>query len=147
MRKYFLLSAVALLTATSANATTDYAEVTAKATIEVAGTFECSDIDFGTIVVKQGNEDIYLSSNGTSMSDDLISVSGDGNFSCSSSYLNLDNLLEIEDVSLTNESGDTLTLTNLALDVSLGYIGRDLIIPADVKAGDYTGSFTIILTY
>ena len=33
MRKYFLLGAVALMAATSANATTDYAEVTARATI------------------------------------------------------------------------------------------------------------------
>ena len=36
MRKYFLLSALALMISGTANATTDYAEVTAKSTIEVA---------------------------------------------------------------------------------------------------------------
>jgi len=55
MRKYFLLSAIALLAATNVNATTDYAEVTARAKIEVANTFECDDVDWGTIVVKAEN--------------------------------------------------------------------------------------------
>ncbi|MBE6450831.1 MAG: DUF4402 domain-containing protein [Alphaproteobacteria bacterium] len=55
MRKYFLTCTVALLATSTANATTDYAEVTAKATIEVATQLDCSELDFGTIVVKQNN--------------------------------------------------------------------------------------------
>ena len=55
MRKYFLLGATVLLAVNTANATTDYAEVTAKATIEVARQFECTDFDFGTIVIKENN--------------------------------------------------------------------------------------------
>jgi len=60
MRKYFLLSAVALLATSTANATTDYAEVTAKATIEVATEFTCDEINWGTIVVKANNPDFTL---------------------------------------------------------------------------------------
>ncbi|MBQ2811199.1 MAG: DUF4402 domain-containing protein [Alphaproteobacteria bacterium] len=147
MRKYFLISAVALLAATNANAAPDYAEVTAKATIEVAGTFECTDMDFGTIVVKQNNKETTLVENlseSKSMGynvDDIISISGEGYSRCTtnSSILNVSE----PNITLSNASNDKLSLS--VEDVG-GFLGGTLIIPANVKAGEYTGSFTVTVT-
>ncbi|MBE6451778.1 MAG: hypothetical protein E7016_07465 [Alphaproteobacteria bacterium] len=154
MRKYFLLSAVALLATSTANATTDYAEVTAKATIEVAGTFSCSPINYGTIVVKQGNEAFVIDEYGTSTSDDLISAGNSSVHSmCSSDSEPEDYYLAenqtFDDVVLTNKNGDIITLINVhaGAESSASSIYVSLKIPADVKAGDYTGSFTVTKTY
>ena len=148
MRKYFLLSAVALLATSTANATTDYAEVTAKATIEVAGTFTCDPIDYGTIVVKQGNEEFTIYQSGESSSNDLISISGVSGGYCE---LSTDGVFmedkELDDVVLKNENGDTITLIDLWMEGGSNSILHTLEIPADVKPGDYTGSFTITQTY
>ena len=158
MRKYFLISAVALLATTTANATTDYAEVTAKATIEVAGTFECYDIDFGTIVVKQNNEEFIIDWEGKSSSDNLISVSElqPGVTLCSDYWEDPElgdmvddhyfpDNLTLDDVILKNTNGDTLTLVNMRTENYSIY--TDLKIPAKVKPGDYTGTFTVSHTY
>ncbi|MBQ2810721.1 MAG: hypothetical protein IJF12_00965 [Alphaproteobacteria bacterium] len=142
MRKYFLLGAVALL-ATSANATTDYAEVTAKATIEVAGTFSCPEIDFGTIVVKQGNEEFVISDN-TSESEDFISMSGYSNISVCDNEQAIDNLESSTE--LTSAEGNKLSL-NIVTNTDSEDIHTELTIPANVKAGEYTGSFTVTATY
>ncbi|MBE6450481.1 MAG: hypothetical protein E7016_00775 [Alphaproteobacteria bacterium] len=159
MRKYFLLSAAALLAATSANATTDYAEVTAKATIEVAGTFECDDMDWGTIVVKQGNSDIEIDGEipiqeFVSSYDDLISVSGKSYTCCTASDGNTlwDEEIDINDFVLTNSSGDTMSASAYGAvgdqcGSGRGIISSTLRIPAEVKAGEYTGSFTVTYTY
>jgi len=51
MRKYFLLSAVALLTATNVNAG-NYADLHVGVDVEYASTFSCAQaLDFGTIVI------------------------------------------------------------------------------------------------
>ncbi|MBQ8870803.1 MAG: DUF4402 domain-containing protein [Alphaproteobacteria bacterium] len=154
MRKYFLLSAVALIISGTANAATDYAEVTAKATIEVAGTFTCSDLDFGTIVVKQGNEEFDISSfdlnEGVTYDNYAISISGfnpsecaysggydagdDGTFPPITSYLR-------------NANGDSLLFSADFQNFYGGELHGTLTIPANVKAGEYTGSFTVTLTY
>ncbi|MBE6450758.1 MAG: hypothetical protein E7016_02205 [Alphaproteobacteria bacterium] len=149
MRKYFLLSAVALLAATSANATTDYAEVTARATIEVAGTFSCTDLDFGTLVFKQGNEafnygvDGYFGT-GTYTHKDLISASNIS-FNCELP-LGIYNAA-ITDITLKNENSDELTL-NLLLGMANSFWYEPFLeIPANIQPGTYTGTFTITLTY
>ncbi|MBQ8870400.1 MAG: hypothetical protein IJ019_03390 [Alphaproteobacteria bacterium] len=146
MRKYFLLTAVALIAATTANATTDYAEVTAKATIEVAGTFSCSKINYGNIVVKQKNRAFSilahdLSSDG-GYADDLISITGANNAVSTCTATIPDSVGGY--VELTNSNGDKIGVeyhgentTNLYSFIS---------IPAEVKAGEYEGSFTLTLT-
>ena len=147
MRKYFLLSAVALLAATSANATTDYAEVTAKATIEVATKFSCDELNWGTIVVKQDNEEFLILQDGSSTSDDLISISGNGLTSCSYDDLSDVSFPETnyENVILTNDNGDEIELTEVySFD---NEIGTTLVIPDNVQPGEYEGHFTITLTY
>ncbi|MBQ2811454.1 MAG: hypothetical protein IJF12_04715 [Alphaproteobacteria bacterium] len=148
MRKYFLLSAVALLSATTANATTDYAEVTARATIEVAGTFECDDIDYGTIVVKQNNKEALINSFDT-LPEDIISISNNNAslISCSVPTSEFNSDIEISDVTLKNEQGDVITLTSIIAESATGNIHSQLLIPNNVKTGEYTGSFTLTYTY
>ena len=148
MRKYFLLSAVALLVTTSANATTDYAEVTARATIEVANTMECSDWNWGTIVVKQKNAEFTIDSDGTTESKDVISYDNGGQDSlvtCTSSNTLLwPDGLALSDITLTSGS-NKITIKNVY--AYLSFINGTLSIPANVKAGEYTGSFTVTHTY
>ena len=52
MRKYFLLSAVALMAASTANATDGASNLTASATIIEPTIIECTPIDFGTMYFK-----------------------------------------------------------------------------------------------
>ncbi|MBQ2811507.1 MAG: hypothetical protein IJF12_04990 [Alphaproteobacteria bacterium] len=148
MRKYFLLSAVALMAATSANATTDYAEVTAKATIEVAGTFSCPEIDWGTFVVKQGNREFwvntYVAASG-GYDQDMISHSGsEGHIECSQQFTDGNSEIHFPDVELENKNGDIIHLTHIIAGSNM--IDTKIIIPQDVKAGEYTGSFTVTIT-
>ena len=144
MRKYFLTCAVALLTATNVNATTDYAEVTAKATIEVANIFECSEIDYGTIVVKQNNRAAELIATDHDVTgegaDDIISTSdwSKANSSCSTSVWG-----NKGDVTLKNSNGDKIAMNIYGQGTTLETI---LYIPTNVKAGDYTASFTVTQT-
>jgi len=148
MRKYFLLSAVALLATSTANATTDYAEVTAKATIEVAGTFECIDKDWGKIVVKQNNEEFKIDTNGETTSADLISANGDGFIYCDGT--NEDASITIEDAILTNQDTNKTIYMDVSLDGidSTGtQLSSSLTIPSGIVSGEYTGSFTVTRTY
>ena len=153
MRKYFLISAVALLAATSANATTDYAEVTARATIEVATTMDCTDVDFGTIVVKQNN-----AASTVTMDADMGKVYGDGDilsidsdetfFSC-----NNGDGMPITGIDLSFPSSIVLSNGNggeMTVDFSINgaeSIDAVLHIPAKVQSGDYTETFTVTYTY
>ena len=159
MRKYFLISAVALMAATSANATTDYAEVTAKATIEVAGTISCTDLDFGTIVVKQNNADSIVNTfvgtdenedfiSASSKTGDIISVSGASPAHCSytDDYHTSSGIDIPTSVTLSGSNG-SMTATLKMSDESWFYIEGTLTIPAHVKAGEYTGTFTVTATY
>ena len=153
MRKYFLLSAVALMAATSANATTDYAEVTAKATIEVAGTFTCDNINWGTIVVKQNNKETYVDLNietGADVGPDVLSYDS-GNNSEGGSWCDLSSDTHHEydeNIRLTSDEGNTMTA--MIYDAEVGsqrVLSGKLNIPANVKAGTYTGSFIVTATY
>ncbi|MBE6451503.1 MAG: hypothetical protein E7016_06035 [Alphaproteobacteria bacterium] len=55
MRKYFLLSAVALMAASTANATEGASNLTASATIITPTDVMCTPIDFGTLYFKTTN--------------------------------------------------------------------------------------------
>ncbi|MBE6451719.1 MAG: hypothetical protein E7016_07155 [Alphaproteobacteria bacterium] len=155
MRKYFLLSAVALLATSTANATTDYAEVTAKATIEVANQLECVSTSIGWgIVVKQNNDDIVIT-NDTSASSDLISLTsgnpGDTNEGTTFCSMTENDTFSLPD-SVPLKNGDkVITFTPKAEFDEMGWEGAriygDLFIPANITAGDYIGTFTITKTY
>jgi len=145
MRKYFLLSAVALLATSTANAKTDYAGDNARATIEVAGDLNCEDIDWGTIVVKRQNEAFTIDSSGKTNSSDLISISGRGDAECMGAEWDVYTFSSVTDTKLTNENGDEITLTNITHDTA--FVKANLNIPAHVQPGEYTGSFTVTQTY
>ena len=147
---------MAFLATNTANATTDYAEVTAKATIEVAGSLDCTDLDFGTIVVKSGRTESTVVSMGRDMctneaefdENHVLSISGEG---CAASCNGNGYMIE-DNTTFNAPTSVKLTGTNGSLDVSLlsdeyGAVGGALTIPADVKAGDYEGSFTVTVTY
>ncbi|MBE6451727.1 MAG: DUF4402 domain-containing protein [Alphaproteobacteria bacterium] len=159
MRKYFLLSFAALMAATSANATTDYAEVTAKATIEVAGTFSCDPIDFGTIVLKQGNGEIILHGLDGAVEGDkasLLSPSEYQSFLAECSFVANENIDQgnfnlPETIQLTGEDpNNKISMKNTnAYPTSEGYtyVTGSLYIPADAEADTYNGTFTMSVTY
>ena len=146
MRKYFLLSAVALLATSTANATTDYAEVTAKATIEHAGTLDCpSEWDFGTIVIKPNNEALVID-DGDSTSSDFIQMSGGGErFMCDEIGVYANDYT----IALTNNGNDFITL-----DIIKGYedevsteFWSKLTLEENTSTGEYVGNFRITKTY
>ncbi|MBE6451812.1 MAG: hypothetical protein E7016_07645 [Alphaproteobacteria bacterium] len=155
MRKYFLLSAVALLATTTANATTDYAEVTAKATIQVARTLECSSnvLQCGTIVVKQNNKEMTLFCGAPSeladllppLPEDIISVSDTNTLDCPNANFGV-NGTEISTIDLT--SGNNKMEFSVAGETvaDKDYIAGRLTIPSQVQPGEYTGSFTVTVT-
>ncbi|MBE6450510.1 MAG: hypothetical protein E7016_00930 [Alphaproteobacteria bacterium] len=150
MRKYFLISAVALLATSTANATTDYAEVTAKATIEVAGSLNCDDMDFGTIVVKQNNKAATIRLHLTNDFDPRVSYDSDDILSVADiNPANCDNIVDRNlptAIPLTNGSGAKMLVTDFDI-MDDAVICGTLNIPANVKAGEYTGSFTATTTY
>ncbi|MBE6450346.1 MAG: DUF4402 domain-containing protein [Alphaproteobacteria bacterium] len=165
MRKYFLLSAVALLAASTANATTDYAEVTAKATIEVANTFTCSELNFGTIVMKQNNEktELWLTHDGSSLdsydidSTNIISATDYDTANCSFDSVVAGNITLPTSIQLTGvNTSEKLTVDSFGYagvggepDVSFNklHIGAMLHIPSKVTADEYIGSFTVSVVY
>ena len=154
MKKYFLLSVAALMISGTANATTDYAEVTAKATIEVAGTFSCPEITFGTIVVKQNNapSTVRLSIYGGAydITGDIISVTGENVSDCeypSGDYPVIDEHSVPTSLTLTGEeSSETIFVTDIQV-VDETTFDMKLNIPANVTADTYIGTFTVTTTY
>ncbi|MBQ2811056.1 MAG: DUF4402 domain-containing protein [Alphaproteobacteria bacterium] len=163
MRKYFLLSAVALLAASTANATTDYAEVTAKATIEVANTFTCSELNFGTIVMKQNNAESYLwllhdgSSIDYDLDVDVISATDYSTATCSFDSVISERVTLPDSIQLTGvNTSEKLTVDSFGYATSGGepdvsfnklHIGAMLHIPSKVTADEYIGSFTVSVVY
>ena len=158
------MSAVALMISGTANATTDYAEVTAKATIQVAGSLDCTDLNFGTIVVKQNNADISLPFNEIGFPDDyssdILSISGidgtEGVCLASVHSGSEENISVSETVTLTGTTNPTNKMTVLldayeGIDDGDGYkivlYNSILQIPAKVQPDTYTGSFTVSFTY
>ena len=153
MRKYFLLSAVAILAATNVNATTDYAEITAEATVSVAKVLQCASytLNMGTFTIKEGNNPIDIMAMDTSSpyydSSDIINfdIPETSYISCydvdfSSDYATFPNRIDL--------TGTTHKQTIQAYLYASGSEVRGMpIFPADVKADTYTGSFTITYTY
>ncbi|MBE6450514.1 MAG: hypothetical protein E7016_00950 [Alphaproteobacteria bacterium] len=135
MRKYFLLSAVALLAATSANAKTDYAEVTAKATIEVATKYGCDELNLGKIVVKKNNAEFTFSEADQS-DDNLISVENNIlDLHCEGP---LDPI--IANIDLKNPDAPDKVIKLNYDGISAWYT---VTIPANITAGEYSGTITM----
>ncbi|MBQ8870062.1 MAG: DUF4402 domain-containing protein [Alphaproteobacteria bacterium] len=138
----------------TANATTDYAEVTAKATIEVAGTIDCTDLNFGTIVMKQNNKDSVLTLDYNNVDEEVTSTLTEDLLSVSNASVAV---CRMEDptkfkiptsVILTGANGSmTVSLTTQDTGTTASRILGSLSIPTDVKAGEYTGSFIVTYTY
>ena len=162
MRKYFLLSAVALLATTTANATTDYAEVTAKATVQLANQMTCGDSEtgvwnLGTLVIKKNNEymepPINTSGNGTFNHDDLISHTGYESLYCAASDgaasvdISVPYIIDLSNGTSTIALRVGETRHGDPFDGELWVDGDFFEIPDNVTAGEYTASFTISATY
>ncbi|MBE6450388.1 MAG: hypothetical protein E7016_00295 [Alphaproteobacteria bacterium] len=164
MRKYFLLSAVALMAATSANATTAYTSLEAEVKIEYAVKFDCEKMDFGTIVVNSmlGENGDDLITNGMPNPNMVVSSSkSDYTFYCTTDYQGDLNLV-IDDVYIslihTNDADGTsyphfVVEPNFELQsdefdsegvvlVSTPTIRTEAI--ADYLAGTYVGSMQLV---
>ncbi|MBQ2811165.1 MAG: hypothetical protein IJF12_03245 [Alphaproteobacteria bacterium] len=137
MRKYFLLSAVALLATSTANATTDYAEVTAKATIEVATKYGCDELNLGKIVVKKNNTEFTFSDHDQS-DDNLISVENNIlDYHCEGPFDVI-----IADIDLTNpDAPDKVIKLHYEGDTAV----YNVTIPANITAGEYSGTTTMTI--
>jgi len=160
MRKYFLLSVAALMISGTANATTDYAEVTAKATIEVASQISCGNIDFGTIVVKQGNEAFDIDLNGDVVDDEAGDViKSPGRVASATCHIATGNIVSYEvpgSVTLYGKKSNNSKTLAVSLGIQEGgdgvsiydlVIEPDLTVPADIVSDEYEGAFTLTVTY
>jgi len=151
MRKYFLLSAVALLATSNANAEFSdgqyYGIITANASIVNATKVTCTDLDFGRIVLdNQRTTDTTIEISPTNgkitSSDSVISVTNYKMGNC--------NPISVEGmggeivIDLKNEHGDTINAEITGFEKNIGGI---LTIPSDAKDGDYSGSYTVIYFY
>ena len=163
MRKYFLLSAVALLTATNVNATTDYANIVASANIEYSNEVSCTEMKFGNIVLKNNKEDAYVYlGNSVGTSANVLSVTGAQSAVCTSTmdypgenywiidFADENNVrsayLYHEDFDNETGVGTMLSITDIMGEPD-GYIYGKLQIPAGTPSGQYTGSIKIQFTY
>lgn len=140
-----------MLATTTANATTDYAEVTARAKIEVANSVECTDLDWGTIVVKQNNQEFTLDAYDPSKSQtEVISYDNNkGESSCSGIGGNGSYNLP-DSLTLTSDNGGnplTLHLYRDSFEDGFFLLGSSLTVPANVKTGNYEAHFTVSFTY
>ncbi|MBE6451452.1 MAG: hypothetical protein E7016_05770 [Alphaproteobacteria bacterium] len=142
MKKYLLLFLFTFLT-TVANATTDYAEVTATATIEVAEVIQCENsvLNFGDLAIKSGNKASTVTvGSTTSSTGDVIATKNTSTATCSDSTLDWDS---VGDVTLTSkDTTDTLTMSNIGLDGN-NNVTATLYIPENTDSGTYTGTFTV----
>ncbi|MBE6450456.1 MAG: hypothetical protein E7016_00650 [Alphaproteobacteria bacterium] len=153
MRKYFLLSAVALMAATSANAENSYGTVEVNADIKYVNNITCSSLELGTIYLDSASEE-----------DGTFSVSIDQAYNLGGSVVRVDGADASEcNFGLTSEIDlskvymeDTITLGNKdnTIDVALDMqqtgmdgvrllIRADVTIPAGMPAGHYTKSFEV----
>ncbi|MBQ8870425.1 MAG: hypothetical protein IJ019_03515 [Alphaproteobacteria bacterium] len=104
-------------------------------------------LDWGRIIVKQDNEEFVMDFNGKSISDDLISVSGNTRIEC---YLRTEEIdfqeLVGDEFELTNEYGDTIQAV-ISDTYDFNGLVANLTISANVEASEYTGTYVISVTY
>ncbi|MBE6450687.1 MAG: hypothetical protein E7016_01840 [Alphaproteobacteria bacterium] len=159
MRKYFLLSAVALMISGTANA--DNASLTAEvyAKIEHVNQITCSPLDFGTIYLKKNNAESVLSASDFTPSGDIISVFGGSAGYCSgiSSEDGVNIVGWGRTEGMDDQSGKFYFLTgnsdeeyayidNISIN-SDGYIWADLHIPANFPTATLDTTISLTVTY
>jgi len=154
MRKYFLLGVAALMTATSVNAeVTDFAYIDVKANIDRAVNYTCSPLNFGNIVIPQGEEgwvSVY-EYDGDYKSSNIISFTGDSEAKCDGGELNDpdEGALDISGWSVPSKinvylwGADDMGSLEVELTHSNFGIGGKLNITAEASAGEYSNSFLI----
>ena len=157
MRKYFLISAVAILAATNANADMQYAEINTNVTIRYVDAFECSDLEWGILTLKKNHGEIIVHGDGSVDGDKvgLLDFGNGGAFSnCSyigSEYIGPENFNLPETVQLTGaDSNNNISMKDIQTAFDGDYIliiSGSLYIPADAEADTYNGTFTISVTY
>ncbi|MBE6450949.1 MAG: DUF4402 domain-containing protein [Alphaproteobacteria bacterium] len=153
MRKYFLLSAVAMLMATNANADAVLGTFSATAQIERYNEITCTPLNFGTILYAANATDSVAITidelNDIYINGDNVKQTGEhSRAECSVANLTMENSVTIipneEIFSLT----DDLALQDITFAQSDGllFIGGTLTIEPNVFSGTYTGTvgFTAI---
>ena len=176
MRKYFLLSVVGLLATTSANADTTVGTVPVNAVIKNSTQVSCSEMNFGEIYIPVNNAQgsVILPPDTNMMSAFFDSRTYEGGVHAvggtpRSARCDVYSALTFDDGSstpnnvalpttavLSNSAGtNSLLLGNFTIDMYNDYdtgvddelsIGGTLMIPEKTPAGEYTGSFSVMVT-
>ena len=159
MRKYFLLSAIALLATSTANAD-NYAEIEMTAKITEANSITCSPLNFGHIVLDNKNVSndgsIKILFDGFEITDHgsgkrIVAVNDSSAAICDIS--NGSTITFPDNAKITGPNVDLLVGDFQAYyDSEMGdvyRIGATLYIPGEMESlsGNYTGSFTVTTTY
>ncbi|MBE6451270.1 MAG: DUF4402 domain-containing protein [Alphaproteobacteria bacterium] len=151
MRKYFLLSAVALLAATNVNATYQAQdELVVNAEVAYAVDLNCSALDFGKIIMKVNptqDSTVTIFDGVDGFTGDILDVQGGNQATCDSDKMN-STIGTAEDTSvvLSHES----TADKLSATITQTYdnwFGGTLTIPAGSPSGKYTGTTTVTVTF
>ena len=146
MRKYFLLSAVAMLMATNVNAENNaYSELAVNVTIAHANEVNCSDVNFGTLYLKAGHSDVNvrLIDDVTTESDSPDFVSADAPMAAYC-QLNTPSVMYFSSETVTlSAEGESKVLTFKPEQWDDNSINGTLSIPAGVTPTSYTGSFEV----
>ncbi|MBQ2810926.1 MAG: hypothetical protein IJF12_02020 [Alphaproteobacteria bacterium] len=162
MRKYFLLSAVAMLVATNVNAATNVnGNVEIQAKIEHVNQITCSPLNFGTIYIKSNNalSTISLDGSNYTTTGDVVTVQNAIGGYCTDidkGGTTTFNLIDIEteggSVYLTGarsseETGDQEAWVSDIVITDTGDVNGKLWIPENFPAATLEGSFTFVGAY
>ncbi|MBQ2810623.1 MAG: hypothetical protein IJF12_00460 [Alphaproteobacteria bacterium] len=161
MRKYFLLSAAAILAANTANAATAGGTSTVQVSAEVTpvSTVSCTELKFGNILLKSDWTSFIINTEngcGAQCGTDVLDVVGYENATCTFPNVDVEDYAETilsvpQVVRLSGDNGRTLTI---ALSIDENHIIGT--IEADAEGSDggpsgifgkYSGSFTASLVY
>ncbi|MBE6450474.1 MAG: hypothetical protein E7016_00740 [Alphaproteobacteria bacterium] len=158
MRKYFLLSAVAILITTTANAASDVTgNIGVNATIKHIQELNCSEFNLGTIYIKTNGQPSTVTTSGA-VTGAAVFAEGGTDAECTgdfSSLSNIDSEQRAEFGPVIGEGEDAAQL-EFYIDEDSIYelgaggegvsIGGMLHIPANYPAGSYEGTYTLYAT-
>ncbi|MBE6451244.1 MAG: hypothetical protein E7016_04700 [Alphaproteobacteria bacterium] len=157
MRKYFLLSAVALLATSTANATTEYAVIEASANIEYVTEITCTDMDFGTIYLKSRDKEIILVGDGSFLREEnegtnVVNVTGYSPAHCQIGDSSFDDESDGYSVNVLSSHLDNDDDSDAHLSFGIRNVFGDsiiphLTIPANAPSGHYSGAMYVMFTY
>ena len=150
MRKYFLISAVALLTATNVNAATESADVTVTGEVILTTKVSCTDLNFGTIYfdnTSEGYVTVGSSEYDITTSGGAVKVVGAEPAMCSGSiYMTEDYEVILPDKIWLDFGNDATNAFISEFYNHSGWIGAKLTIPSDLETGaQFTTSFPILM--